>query len=267
MVAAGWRLPPLDNEDYPGRHVMPTLHTRAIHLTLITLLGVMCAFGQNRDFGKRRPIEDQDRGREPVTDAGRHGSTPTAQPNPSPQPTPPPGPPTYIPLPDNPLPPPDVIIGEPPGSDEFVAPAEPLRLQFELLDYYTFPLDAAFDFSEEEVCAGDDGGADIIFERRGEEALLDVPGGAEIADVGAAGSDAGSDEFPNAGWSETGSVGAVPGHAYMILTSDGEMFRIVVDDLSQHEVLCSWFPIEEASLDQPSGSTSGTGGEEPFFTR
>lgn len=254
---------------------MFTLKNVISRVALILLVGAMCVNAQTRDIGKRRANGDEHQGRTSNGDVGRSGSTVTAPANPAPpprrEPSPPPtrepspSPPVYVPTP-----PPPVVIIYPtldPVEPAPVVMETPRRQQFEIWDFHTFPLDAGFDFSGEVVCAAGDNDADIMFERNGDDPLFNVPQGVEIADLGVAGRNGQADEHPNAGWSEAGYVYVMPGHAYLVQTAEGKQFRIVVDELLQRAVQCSWVCVDHPSSARPRISPVVTRAEQSYFPR
>lgn len=101
-----------------------------------------------------------------------------------------------------------------------------------VLDFDAAPQASGFDWSTQTTRAWDDAATDMIFERTGSLAEMFVGTNVDIQDAGYASSLDAVDFAPSSGWSPTGAVELIEGHAYVVWTADDHYAKFRVTDVS-----------------------------------
>jgi hypothetical protein len=109
-----------------------------------------------------------------------------------------------------------------------------------IFDYYRFPDNSGYAFSEYRVVAYDDLSTDIFFENYNGTFYLNVWDDTDIQDMGPTYDIYDIPFAPLSGWSSTKDVIARTGHTYVIWTWDNHFAKIRVKQITRDRIVFDW---------------------------
>ena len=126
------------------------------------------------------------------------------------------------------------------SRDVTYATPRPEGYGVKLSDYRMSASSAGYDFSSYSVGKFDDDYTDVFFESTSGRYYLDVWTDTEIQDMGYTSSLDDIVVAPEAGWSPSRSVEAIPGHTYVIWTWDNHFAKVRVKETTPQRVTFDW---------------------------